>query len=224
MGSARLTVRILCTGLVTGVAFAPAARAADGGAGMSVAPVSPAPGTDVTLRVSGCSGAAGTAVSDAFVTNARLTGTGGTLTGETRVRTSLRPGSYDVRVSCAGAVVNGSVSVPARASGQPSAPPSAPPGHASAAASPLPLAGPSAPATPASQAAPASPVAPVSPVAPASPIAPVHAGGGGTARLVPAGARAAAPGTAHAVTGLVLAGVAAVAVGLLGARRSHGAR
>jgi hypothetical protein len=50
----------------------------------------------------------------------------------------------------------------------------------------------------------------------ASPVAPVHAGGGGTATSV---AASAGPGTAHAVTGLVLAGVAAVAVVLRGSRR-----
>ncbi|MEU5597324.1 hypothetical protein [Streptomyces sp. NPDC020298] len=146
-----------------------------------MAPSSPAPGTDVTLRVSGCSGATGTAVSDAFVANARLTGADGTVTGETRIRTSLKPGSHGVRVTCADHVVGGSITVgPARASGQPAAP--------------------------------------------ASPVAPVHAGGGGTARLASAEARPAAPGTAHAVTGLVLAGIASVAVGLLGARRSRGTR
>jgi hypothetical protein len=61
---------------------------------------------------------------------------------------------------------------------------------------------------------------------PASPVAPVDAGGGGTARLAAADrhddARANGPGTAQAVTGLVLAGVAAVAVALRSARRSRG--
>ncbi|GHE86075.1 hypothetical protein [Streptomyces fumanus] len=61
--------------------------------------------------------------------------------------------------------------------------------------------------------------------APASPVAPVDAGGGGTAHLAAApheDARANGPGTAQAVTGLVLAGVAAVAVALRSARRSRG--
>jgi hypothetical protein len=39
---------------------------------------------------------------------------------------------------------------------------------------------------------------------------------------VDADARAAGPGTAQAVTGLVLAGIAVAAVALLGARRSRG--
>ncbi|MFG3102840.1 hypothetical protein ACGFZL_20310 [Streptomyces sp. NPDC048182] len=52
----------------------------------------------------------------------------------------------------------------------------------------------------------------------ASPVAPVDAGGGGAARLA-----AGDPGTAHTVTGLVLAGIAAVAVALRGVRsRSRG--
>ncbi|MET8566597.1 hypothetical protein [Streptomyces sp. NPDC004783] len=60
------------------------------------------------------------------------------------------------------------------------------------------------------------------PSAPASPVAPVHAGGGGSAELAVStaddGARAEPPGTAHTVTGLVLAGIAAVAVALRGVR------
>lgn len=65
-----------------------------------------------------------------------------------------------------------------------------------------------------------------SPAAPASPVAPVDAGGGGTATLASADAREEArpepPGTAHTVTGLVLAGIAAVAVALRGVRSRSG--
>ncbi|GGX64834.1 hypothetical protein [Streptomyces minutiscleroticus] len=60
------------------------------------------------------------------------------------------------------------------------------------------------------------------PAAPASPVAPVRAGGGGTARLSVSEARATGPGTPHAVVGLVLAGVAAVAVAVRSARRGRG--
>ncbi|MDT0435908.1 hypothetical protein [Streptomyces doudnae] len=69
----------------------------------------------------------------------------------------------------------------------------------------------------------AAPTAPA-PTAPASPVAPVPAGGGGTAHLASADdeAQQEGPGTGHAVTGLVLAGVAATAVTLL-ARRRRGA-
>ncbi|MEU6067215.1 hypothetical protein ABZ864_22675 [Streptomyces sp. NPDC047082] len=55
----------------------------------------------------------------------------------------------------------------------------------------------------------------------ASPAAPVDAGGGGTAHFASVDAHADGPGTAHAVVGLVLAGLAAVAVGLRSARRSR---
>jgi hypothetical protein len=56
----------------------------------------------------------------------------------------------------------------------------------------------------------------------ASPVAPVQAGGGGAADLVAAEDRGAGPGTAQGVTGLVLAGVAAVVVALGGVRRGRG--
>jgi hypothetical protein len=55
-----------------------------------------------------------------------------------------------------------------------------------------------------------------------SPVAPVQAGGGGAADLVAAEDRGAGPGTAQGVTGLILAGVAAVVVALGGVRRSRG--
>ncbi|MFF1696605.1 hypothetical protein ACFVXC_23850 [Streptomyces sp. NPDC058257] len=51
-----------------------------------------------------------------------------------------------------------------------------------------------------------------------TPVSPVHAGGGGAARLA-AHAQEAGPGTRHAVIGLVLAGVAAVAVAFRSVRR-----
>ncbi|MER7402373.1 hypothetical protein ABT373_07695 [Streptomyces sp. NPDC000070] len=55
-----------------------------------------------------------------------------------------------------------------------------------------------------------------------SPIAPVQAGGGGAADLAAAEDRGTGPGTAQGVTGLVLAGVAAVVVALGGVRRRRG--
>ncbi|MGW7606330.1 hypothetical protein ACWGKW_03420 [Streptomyces sp. NPDC054766] len=113
MRSMRLT---LCAGAVVAAAFTPAAYAADAGpAGISVTPAFPAAGSDVQLRAMGCAGRTGTAASDAFVSDARLTGGGGGgLVGETRVRTALRPGSYDIRVDCDGHRdrVKGTVTVP----------------------------------------------------------------------------------------------------------------
>ncbi|MFD0425489.1 hypothetical protein [Streptomyces parvus] len=55
-----------------------------------------------------------------------------------------------------------------------------------------------------------------------SPAAPVKAGGGGTATLAERSAEDQGPGTRHAVIGLVLAGVAAVAVALRSSRRRRG--
>ncbi|MGW5428420.1 hypothetical protein ACWET9_14560 [Streptomyces sp. NPDC004059] len=185
MGSLRLT---LCTGILAVAACTPAAHAADGGA-VSVTPAAPLPGTDVSVRVRGCSGPQGTAVSDAFVTDARLTGNGGTLSGETRVRSGLRAGAYDVRITCADYVITGRITVvgsgavPGQATGQ-----YLDPGRW-----------------------------------PLGPVAPVPAGGGGTAHFATVATTDSGPDTAQTVTGLALAGLAAVAVGLR-ARRGRGAR
>ncbi|MFB8773015.1 hypothetical protein [Streptomyces broussonetiae] len=175
MSSLRLT---LCTGVLVAAALTPTAYAADGG--VSVEPAAPAPGTDIALRVTDCPGSTAVAASAAFVADARLTGSGGTLTGETRVRTSLEVGVYAVKVTCGGNVRH---------------------------TSDLTVGTPATPATP---------------TAHASPVAPVSAGGGGTARLATVDESRTGPGTAHTVTGLVLAGIAAVAVALRSARRSRG--
>ncbi|MGN9816123.1 hypothetical protein ACTMUQ_12355 [Streptomyces sp. SD11] len=222
MGSLRLA---LCAGAAAAAALAPTAYApsvfaADGG--VRVTPGSPAPGSDIRLRVQGCTGMTGTAASAAFVADARLTGASGDLTGKTRVRSTLDPGTYDIKVTCDGfeQQLKGTVTIADKkqrekqereqkeqerereqkarekekdASEQKQAPEP-----------------------------PAAPASPASPAAPASPVAPVHAGGGGTSRIAAAEARSEGPGTRHAVVGLVLAGVAAVAVAVSSARRSRG--
>ncbi|MFD8259858.1 hypothetical protein [Streptomyces griseoluteus] len=196
MGSLRLT---LCSGIIAATAFTPAvAHAADGGGshgtgGLTVAPALPLPGTDVSLRVRGCTASQGTAVSSAFVSDARLTGGQGDLSGETRVRTSLKAGAYDVRITCADYSFTSRISVD---DSGPGARPDADSGSG-------PDTGP-------------------------SPVAPVHAGGGGTASgadtstlfatVAPTGS---GPGAAQALTGLALAGCAAVTVGALRSRRSR---
>lgn len=174
MGSLRIT---FCTALtLAALACAPPAHAADGG-DLSVTPSAPAPGTDVALRVGGCStGRTGTAVSPAFVADVRLTGADGTLVGESRVRSTLTAGTYAVKVSCGETERAGTITVAAKGA---------------------------------------------RPAAPASPVAPVPAGGGGAARFTASDARAAGPGAAHTVTGLILAGAAATAVALRSARRSR---
>ncbi|MEV6172756.1 hypothetical protein AB0L99_31665 [Streptomyces sp. NPDC051954] len=204
MGPLKVT---LCAGAAIFAALTPAAHAADGG-GISVTPTSPAPGTDISLKATGCAGSTGTAVSAAFVADARLTGADGTLVGETRVSSSITAGTYDVQVTCVGVQVKAALTVVAKSEPQPETQPQPQPQT-------QPQTQPSA-----------SPLLEPTAVA-SSPVAPVQAGGGGTARLA-AEAEAdsdtdeAGPGTAHAVTGLVLAGVAAVAVALRSVRRSRG--
>ncbi|MFG2308450.1 hypothetical protein ACGFS9_07120 [Streptomyces sp. NPDC048566] len=182
MRSVRLT---LCAGAVVAAVFPPVAHAADTGpAGLSVTPAGPASGSDIRLRATGCAGRTGTAVSAAFVADARLTGgAGGGLVGETRVRSTVRPGSYPVEVTCDGRTdrVRGTVTV-------------------------------------------ADPAATPTATAPASPVAPVRAGGGATAHFGSVDAHEAGPGTRQAVTGLVLAGVAAVAVAVRSSRRGQDGR
>lgn len=182
MGSLRLT---LCTGLLAACALAPGAPyAADGGgAGVSVVPSSPAPGTDIALHATGCPARTGTAASPAFVADARLTGTDGTLTGDTRVRTSLQPGSYGVTLTCADTVINGRITVVSQTQRQA---PSQTLQHGPAAA------------------------------------LPVDANGGAAAHFASVDVRGAGPGTGQAITGLVLAGVAAATVGLLRTHRRRG--
>lgn len=177
MGSLRLT---LCTGLlaVTAVTI-PAAHAAEGG-GVTATPSTPLPGTDIALRVTGCTTRTGTAASTAFVADVRLSGTAGSLTGETRVRSDLTAGSYDVEITCGDTSRRSALTVVGKTPHPTSTP---------------------APRT--------------------TPTAPVRAGGGGTAHL--ASVDDAGPGTAQAVTGLVLAAVAgAAAVALRRVRRSRG--
>ena len=176
MGSPRFT---LCTGVLAATLLlapaAHAAHAADGGRGVSVIPSTPVAGGEIALKVSGCTGKTAKAVSGAFVSDAHLIGTGGTLAGETKIRSTAEPRAYDVTITCADAEIKGRITV----------------------------VGPGA-----------SPHA--------TPVAPVHAGGGGAADLLAArpapGTRtlaqpeATAPNTAHTVTGLTLAGLAALAV------------
>lgn len=125
MRSLRIT---LCAGAaVVAAVFAPAAYADDAaGAGVRVTPASPAPGGDIQLLATGCAGRTGTAKSAAFVADAQLTGKDGALVGDTRVPTSIKPGTYDIKVSCDGYddKVKGAVTV--AAGGGPSPGPSAP--------------------------------------------------------------------------------------------------
>ncbi|MFI9568272.1 hypothetical protein [Streptomyces rishiriensis] len=211
------------------------------GAGVSVTPSRPSPGSEVTLRATGCDGRTATAASAAFVADAQLVvadGAGGALTGDTRVRSSLAAGGYDVRITCAGVQVKSRIEVLDPASAPPDAP--SPPATATATAtaasavtapSALTASGdrtaPASPASPyaASPVTPATPATSATPVAPASPVAPVRAGGGGAAPLASveeARVDAHGPGTVQAVVGLVLVGVAAAVFVWRGRRRRRG--
>ena len=249
MGSLRVTV---CTSVLAVVALAPVAYAADAGR-VSVTPAAPAPGSDITLRVTGCAQRTAVAASAAFVADARLTVTGAReLAGESLVRSTVEAGSYAVRVTCGATRQTGTLTVrdggEARRSGtaplpvhEAAAPPvpgadglppapekgNRPPAPGMGGQLPAPDGGgrPSAPGVDADPSAPGvdgEPPLSHRPGAWASPVAPVQAGGGGAAELVAAEERGAGPGTAQGVTGLVLAGVAAVVVALRGLRRGRG--
>ncbi|MGW0873489.1 hypothetical protein ACWD3Z_23755 [Streptomyces sp. NPDC002740] len=202
MGSLKITV---CAGVAVAAAvliptaYASGEDGGDKGGSVSITPSTPAPGADVTLKVSGCGGRTATAASDAFVADAQLAGAGGTLVGDTRVRSSIGAGTYDVRITCVDFKVKGHLKVVAPS-----------PAESSQASRPSDF----------------ESAEPYGPSTPASPVAPVHAGGGGTAPLAPLAPLAAAeearvdgPGTVQAVVGLVLAGVAAAAVVFRGVHR-----
>ncbi|GAA2623434.1 hypothetical protein [Streptomyces vastus] len=106
MGSLRLT---LCAGAVVTAALTPVsapipASALAMDAGVSVTPSNPTPGSDIQVRARGCTtGTSGTAAaSRAFVADALLAGRTGELVGETRIRSTLTPGTYAIKVTCGG--------------------------------------------------------------------------------------------------------------------------
>jgi len=181
---------------------------------VSLTPASPAPGSSVRVAVRGCSGTSGTAVSDAFVADARLAGKSGTLTGQTAVRALLTPGRYDIKVDCDGREVKSTLTVGGPTASTPHTPTA--PDRPAGSSPPYAPTGPAAPSSPASR------PFPFSSPAPASPVAPVHAGGGGTAHLASGEAHSSGPGARQAIIGLVLAGVAAGLVAVRSIRRGRG--
>ncbi|MFD7222407.1 hypothetical protein ACFV9P_15460 [Streptomyces sp. NPDC059892] len=177
---------------------------------VTLTPSAVAPGGEIEIRAEGCRSGSAAAVSRAFAADARLRDrAGGALTGSTLVGSSAKEGRYEIDVRCDGH------------------------GHAGAGGFEV-----------------VAHARRDRPEQYASPVAPVRAGGGGTAPLAAAAdaatdvgdvhgvrgvggdertertdsrtaAEATGPGTPHAVIGLVLAGVAAVAVALRSARRSR---
>ena len=125
MGSLRVTV---CTSVLAVVALAPSAYAADE-VSVSVTPAAPAPGSDVTLRVTGCAQRTAVAASAAFVADASLTVTGAReLAGESRVRSTVEPGPYAVRITCGATKQTGTLTVRDGAARRPDAAPLPVPG------------------------------------------------------------------------------------------------
>ncbi|MFD6416876.1 hypothetical protein [Streptomyces sp. NPDC060194] len=168
--------------------LAPAAHAEGDAGTITVTPSSAHPGQAVDLRVFGCTGTTGQAVSEVFVSDAHLgpSADQDSLFAEATVKATATPGEYRVFANCGGeeAAAQGTLHVLD---------------------------------------------APPSPDPYASPVSAVHAGGGGTATMLAAGPLAQTdedegngPGARHAVIGLALAGVAAVAVAARSVRRRRG--
>ncbi|MGW6599671.1 hypothetical protein [Streptomyces sp. NPDC055036] len=220
MRSGLLALR--AAGVVAVLMAAPVLGAADARAHDSVqvmvTPSAVAPGGEIEIRAEGCASASGAAVSRVFAAEAELKGgaggargaggSGGALTGSTVIGSSVKEGRYEIDLRCDGH------------------------GHAGAGSFDV-----------------VAPAGHDRPGHHASPVAPVRAGGGGAAPLAAdaghvhgtrdvhdvhdvddvghvdtdsrSAAEATGPGMPHAVIGLVLAGVAAVAVALRSARRSR---
>ncbi|MEU9013013.1 hypothetical protein AB0D12_25285 [Streptomyces sp. NPDC048479] len=193
-------IALRAVGAAAVLVLAPAATAAyaDDSVKVTIAPASAAPGGRIELRVSGCKGTTGAVASQGFVADAELSrrvGQNTQLFGNTMVKVGVKPGAYDVNVTCDGLghSASGRVQVvqhqPAQqptnqATQQPTNQPSQQP----------------------------------------TPVAPVRAGGGGAAAQLAArdasvNRQNAGPGVPHTVIGLVLAGVAAVAVASRTSRR-----
>ncbi|MFE7570805.1 hypothetical protein ACFU76_28240 [Streptomyces sp. NPDC057539] len=229
MRSGLLALR--AAGVVAVLMAAPVLGAADAGAHDSVqvmvTPSAVAPGGEIEIRAEGCASASGAAVSRVFAAEAELKGgavgargaggSGGALTGSTVIGPSVKEGRYEIDVRCDG--------------------------HGHAGAGSFDVVAPAGHDRPGHH---ASPVAPVR--AGGGGAAPLAADAGhvhGTRDVhdvhdvhdvgdvgdvddvghVDTDSRSAAeatgPGMPHAVIGLVLAGVAAVAVALRSARRSR---
>jgi hypothetical protein len=184
---------------------------------VTVTPAGIAPGRELRIRVEGCAGPRATATSKAFVADAELAGRdhGRTspLSGGATIRSSAAARRYEIDVSCDGRGSSGSGSFRVVAGRKPAHP--ARPAH-------LPATRPGDRWETGAEDRPGT-RAPY-PAQHSTPVAPVRARGGGSATLARDQHHAAersGPGTPHVVTGLVLAGVAAVTVAFRSARRQR---
>ena len=182
----------------------------------TVSPAAIAPGGEVEIRVVGCRDRSGGARSEAFTTEAALSpkGRDGWLVGKARIRSDVKPGTYDVRVRCDLREHRGAGSADVTRHHSKPHPPEPAPSKTSGHDEPD-SSHPSAPH-------------PSTPQTHASPVAPVQAGGGGTAVLAApvstVDADETGPSTSQTVTGLVLAGAAAIAVAVRSSRRRRRTR
>ncbi|MEU9747469.1 hypothetical protein [Streptomyces niveus] len=198
----------------------------------TVSPSPVRPGGEVKIKVAGCENPrSASARSDVFVADSELAGRDG-LRGEAKIKSSTEDGKYQVDVWCDGHDHRGAGVVEVNHKPKPKPKPSAKPTpsakpkpKSSAKPTPTSSAKPSAkPEKKAAASAPPSGTAThASQSASASPVAPVRAGGGGRTSTTDMAADRAGPSTPHTVIGLVLAGVAAVAVAVRSARRKRSA-
>ncbi|WP_326650099.1 MULTISPECIES: hypothetical protein [unclassified Streptomyces] len=186
-------IALRAAGAATVLVLAPAATTAyaSDSVKVTVAPASASPGGEVQFRVTGCKGTTGAVASQGFVADAELSrreGQNTQLFGNTSVKSTVKPGTYNVSVTCDGHAHAGTgrVQVVQVVQHQQTHQPTHEPTEQS------------------------------------TPVAPVRAGGGGAAAELAArdaDPQDAGPGTPHTVIGLVLAGVAAVAVASRTSRR-----
>ncbi|WP_344265482.1 hypothetical protein [Streptomyces sodiiphilus] len=111
MGIARVLKLTFCTVTLTLLGLAGAVPAAaepwpddhQREGSVTVTPISPRPGEEVTIEARGCKGRHATAHSEAFVAEAKLAPRGGgVLSGEAMIRSRIEPGVYPVEVHCEG--------------------------------------------------------------------------------------------------------------------------
>ncbi|MGP9020651.1 hypothetical protein ACT1U9_19905 [Streptomyces sp. BR1] len=176
----------LCAAVAVAAAVMPVSGAAaesEPHGSVTVTPSTIAPGGEVDLRVSVCSGRQAVGTSEAFVAQANFApAADGGLFAQARIRSDAQARDYDIWVNCKDSAGQAGGRVTVVRGGNRD-------GHDDHHGRP-------------------------------TPHAPVHAGGGGTARLASDHQPTEqGPGTKHAVIGLALAAVAALAVAGRGVRR-----
>ncbi|WP_329078744.1 hypothetical protein [Streptomyces niveus] len=214
----------------------------------TVSPSPVRPGGEVKIKVAGCENPrSASARSDVFVADSELAGRDG-LRGEAKIKSSTEDGKYQVDVWCDGHDHRGAGVVEVNHKPKPKPKPSVKPTPSAkpkpkssatpkSSAKPTPKSSAKSSAKPEKKADASAPPAGTpkparshsahtvhaSESASASPVAPVRAGGGGRTSTTDMAADRAGPSTPHTVIGLVLAGVAAVAVAVRSARRKRSA-